>query len=118
MEQVKIAESHLIPSFCQKYTIFHDIILHNMIPYHVYIVECADKTLYTGITADIQKRLDAHNSKKSGAKYTKSRRPVVLRFTEACMNKSEALQLESKIKNMDKSKKMKLIEEQTLGKNL
>lgn len=88
-----------------------------MTPYHVYIVECADNTLYTGITIDVQKRLVAHNSKKSGAKYTRSRRPVTLRFTEACMNKSEALQLESKIKGMDKGTKMKLIETHSLDNN-
>lgn len=78
--------------------------------YFVYIVECADKTLYTGITTDIQKRIVAHNSKKSGAKYTRSRRPVILRFSEVCASKSEALQLEAKIKDMDRSEKMMLIE--------
>lgn len=78
--------------------------------YFVYIVECADKTLYTGIATDIQKRIIAHNSKKSGAKYTRSRRPVILRFFELCANKSEALQIEAKIKDMDRSEKMMLIE--------
>ena len=46
--------------------------------YFVYILECADGTLYTGITTDLERRLDEHNNSSKGAKYTRARRPVVL----------------------------------------
>ena len=46
--------------------------------YYVYIVECLDKSLYTGITTDVERRVKEHNASNKGAKYTKSRRPVRL----------------------------------------
>ena len=73
--------------------------------WYVYIVECSDLTLYTGITTDIAKRIEAHNN-GSGAKYTKSRRPVVLKKSFECKNKSEALKLEYKIKQLPKEEKL------------
>ena len=57
---------------------------------YVYIVECADGTLYTGWTDDVAKRVAAHNAGR-GAKYTRSRRPVVLRYYEELEDKSSAL---------------------------
>ena len=50
--------------------------------YYLYIIKCADKTLYTGITTDLKRRIIEHNSTKLGAKYTSSRRPVKLVFSK------------------------------------
>ena len=50
--------------------------------YYVYILKCADKTLYTGITTDLKRRIAEHNSSKLGAKYTSSRRPVTLVYSK------------------------------------
>lgn len=74
----------------------------------IYIIVCSkDNSLYTGITNNLNKRLDAHNSGK-GAKYTKSRRPVkLLKYFEA-ESKSEALKIECKIKKLTKKQKYNL----------
>lgn len=72
--------------------------------YHVYIIECSDKTFYTGITTDIVQRLDEHNAGK-GAKYTRCRRPVVLKASRCVATRSIALKLEAFVKR--KQKKMK-----------
>jgi len=77
--------------------------------YFVYIVECADKTLYTGYTTDLDKRLKNHNESKVGAKYTKARRPVVLKYSEKLPTLSEALKREAKIKNLTRKEKLELI---------
>jgi putative endonuclease len=77
--------------------------------YFVYIVECADKTLYTGYTTDLEKRLKNHNEAKIGAKYTKARRPVVLKYSEKLPTLSEALKREAKIKNLTRKEKLELI---------
>ena len=60
---------------------------------YVYIVECADGTLYSGWTNDLEKRIAAHNA-GDGAKYTRSRRPVKLRYYETFEEKSKALRRE------------------------
>jgi len=75
----------------------------------VYIVKCGDGTLYTGVAKDAEKRVDAHNRLKSGAKYTKSRRPVTLVYCKTCQSLSDALRLERAIKRMPRSKKLALI---------
>ena len=75
--------------------------------WYVYIVECSDKTLYTGITTDLNRRVKEHNESKRGAKYTKSRRPVTLIKHFVCNSKSEALKLEYKIKQLPKEEKLK-----------
>lgn len=77
--------------------------------FFVYILECADTTLYTGITNDLSKRLAAHNGEKSGARYTKVRRPVVLTYSEACGTRSEALKREAAIKKYTRAQKLQLI---------
>jgi putative endonuclease len=77
--------------------------------YFVYILNCKDKTLYTGITNNLEKRLKAHNSLKSGAHYTKIRRPVKLIYSEKYNNKSKALKRELEIKNLTRLEKLKLI---------
>ncbi len=75
----------------------------------VYILQCSDNTLYTGITDDIDKRLKIHNLGK-GAKYTRSRRPVQLLYEECCSSKSSALQREIQIKRLPRSDKLKICE--------
>ena len=77
--------------------------------YFVYILECVDKTLYTGYTNDVAKRVISHNTLKTGARYTKARRPVKLVYSKGCKTKSEALKREIFIKNMKREDKLKLI---------
>lgn len=77
--------------------------------YFVYILECADGTLYTGITNDVNKRLAAHNGDTTGAKYTRSRRPVKLAYTEKKKNRSTASKREAAIKKLTREEKLKLI---------
>ena len=76
---------------------------------YAYIVECADGTLYSGWTNDLEKRVAAHNAGQ-GAKYTRSRRPVTLRYYEEFEDKSEALCRECALKKMSRAKKQALIE--------
>lgn len=80
-------------------------------PYFVYILECADKSLYTGITTDIEKRLDQHNGVvKGGAKYTRAHRPVELKYSEELQSRAEALRREHEIKTLARSGKIALIQ--------
>ncbi|MDX1294816.1 MAG: GIY-YIG nuclease family protein [Sulfurimonadaceae bacterium] len=78
-------------------------------PYFVYIVRCSDGTLYTGITTDIERRIEEHNQSPKGAKYTRNRRPVTLVYTEACDDKSNASKREYTIKRLTKVQKERLI---------
>ena len=75
--------------------------------WYVYILRCADQTLYTGITNRLQQRLHAHNAGR-GAKYTKGRRPVHLLYWETCTDKSAALKREAAIKKMKRAEKLLL----------
>lgn len=77
--------------------------------YFVYILECADKTLYTGITTDVQKRLLEHNESDKGAKYTRVRRPVKLVYSEDAIDRSMASKREYAIKKLTRAKKLELI---------
>lgn len=77
--------------------------------YFVYIVECNDGTLYTGSTNDVEKRVMTHNTGKTGARYTKNRRPVVLKYVEMCESKSDALKKEILIKKKNREEKLELI---------
>lgn len=76
-------------------------------PWFVYILECADKTLYTGITNNLDKRIKAHMDGK-GAKYTRGRGPLILRYTENHPTKGFALQREAVIKSLGRTQKLKL----------
>lgn len=76
---------------------------------YTYILECNDKTLYTGWTNDLEKRILAHNN-GTGAKYTKSRLPVRLVYYEIFQTKQEAMRREYAIKKLSRSKKLELIE--------
>lgn len=75
----------------------------------VYILKCADNTLYTGVTTDVERRIDEHNHDKLGAKYTKARRPVELVYKEFCVDRSTACKRESAIKKFTRREKLKLI---------
>lgn len=77
---------------------------------YTYIVRCRDNTLYTGWTTDLDKRVKAHNLGK-GAKYTRSRGPVVLVYYEKYRTKEEAMRREWEIKRLSRKEKEKLIEE-------
>ena len=77
--------------------------------YLVYILECADGTLYTGITTDVERRVYEHNNEPSGAKYTRVRRPVRLVYHQECENRSEALKKEAKIKKLSREAKLDVI---------
>jgi putative endonuclease len=76
----------------------------------VYIVRCSDGTLYTGITTDLQKRVARHNSRK-GAKYTATRTPVVLVWSQPSETRSTASKEEWRIKQLSRSEKLSLIGE-------
>ena len=78
----------------------------------VYILDCADGTLYTGITNNLKKRIAAHNAGK-GAKYTRGRGPVALVFKKRCVNKSGALKQEAKIKKLNRTGKREFINKKT-----
>lgn len=77
--------------------------------FFVYILECADKTLYAGSTNDLEKRLRQHNESKQGAHYTKIRRPVKLKYSEEVKTLSEARKREAEIKRMSREEKKELI---------
>ena len=70
-----------------------------------YTVRCSDESLYAGITTDVERRVEDHNHRKCGAKYTRSRRPVSLAMTKIFGNKSEALKYEIGFKRLSKKDK-------------
>jgi putative endonuclease len=80
----------------------------------VYIIQCADSTLYTGCTNNLESRLRKHNQ-GNGAKYTRGRSPITLRYTKECNSRSEAQQLEYEIKQLNREEKIQLIANQKLG---
>ena len=76
----------------------------------MYILKCNDNSLYTGITTDIQRRLLEHNGSNKGAKYTKTRRPVLLVYNEKCEDRSSPLKREHSIKKLTREEKLKIID--------
>jgi putative endonuclease len=75
----------------------------------VYMLRCADGTLYTGITTDVTRRIAEHNGDGGpGARYTRSRRPVKLVFVEAAASRAEASRREAEIKQLDRARKLAL----------
>ncbi|HCX04177.1 MAG TPA: hypothetical protein DHM42_06775 [Clostridiales bacterium] len=78
--------------------------------YYVYILKCRDNTLYTGYTNNIKDRIQTHNSGK-GAKYTRGRLPVELKYFEEFEDKGEALKREHEIKKLSREDKVLLIQE-------
>lgn len=81
-----------------------------MMSYFVYILECSDKTYYTGIAKDVQRRVDEHNNSNKGAKYTKARRPVKLLHVESYEDRSTAAKREYVIKQLTRDQKSELVE--------
>ena len=79
-----------------------------MSSWHLYILRCGDGSLYTGITTDVDKRLEAHRAGK-GAKYTRGRAPLELVYREYCGDHSTALRRELEIKALPREEKQKLI---------
>ena len=76
--------------------------------WYLYILRCGDGTLYTGITTDVQKRLETHRAGK-GAKYTRGRQPLELAYREICENHSAALKRELEVKKLTRQEKEALI---------
>lgn len=76
--------------------------------WRVYILECADGSLYTGITNNLERRIEQHNT-GTGAKYTRHRAPVELKYSETCADRSLASKRECAIKRLSRSKKLELI---------
>lgn len=77
--------------------------------WHVYIVQCVDQSLYTGVAKDVPTRVEQHNAGR-GAKYTRGRRPVKLVYIESVDDRSAALRREMAIKRMERAAKRKLID--------
>jgi putative endonuclease len=78
-------------------------------PWFVYVLRCADGTLYTGVTTDLARRLAMHNGAGArGARYTRSRRPVTLAYHEEVPSRSAALRREMAIKRLDRGAKLAL----------
>jgi len=80
------------------------------VAYYVYILQCSDNSLYTGITTDLERRVFEHNNSEKGAKYTKIRRPVILVYNEKCENRSIASKREYEIKKLSRAKKLNIID--------
>ena len=78
----------------------------------VYMARCSDRSLYTGIAVDVDRRIDEHNhDNKKAAKYTRARRPIVLVYKEPCEDQSSAQQREAAIKRLSKAEKEQLLHE-------
>ena len=82
--------------------------------WYLYILRCKDDTLYTGITTDVEKRLEAHRAGK-GAKYTRGRTPLELVYWETCGSHSQALKRELEVKSMSREEKIRLAEDGNAG---
>lgn len=74
--------------------------------WYVYMLRCADGSLYTGIATDVARRLNEHNGSKKAARYTRSRQPVVLVYTEAAESRSAALVREAALKKLSRREKL------------
>ena len=79
--------------------------------WYVYILHCADGTLYTGITVDLERRLQEHNGDNTlGARYTRIRRPVTLAYFESADSRATAASREAAIKKLNRGQKLQLIQ--------
>ena len=81
--------------------------------WYTYMVRCRDRSLYTGIAKDIDRRLAEHNSAKNGARYTRSRRPVRLVFLERFSSRAAAAKREHQLKNLSRAEKQKLVRDRS-----
>jgi putative endonuclease len=74
----------------------------------MYVAHCKDDSYYCGITTDVERRIQEHNGKgKKGAKYTRSRRPVIVIFTQEFSSRSQALKAEAYFKSLNRAKKLR-----------
>jgi putative endonuclease len=78
-------------------------------PCYVYIIECGDGSFYTGQTNDVERRLSEHRN-GTGAKYTRGRKPLTLRYVEECEDRSSAMSREYEIKQLSHDQKANLVE--------
>ena len=79
--------------------------------WYVYILRCADRTLYTGVTTDLQRRLSQHNGDTAGGpRYTRGRRPVTLLWSESVADRGSAQRREAAIKRLTRDEKLRLVE--------
>lgn len=77
----------------------------------VYLLQCADGTLYTGVTTDVKRRLRQHNGElKGGASYTRARRPVTIVWCESCSNRSDAQRREAQIRRLSRREKLAMVD--------
>ncbi|MBU1087564.1 MAG: GIY-YIG nuclease family protein [Candidatus Omnitrophica bacterium] len=77
-------------------------------PWFVYVAECSDKTLYIGISNDVEKRIKAHNTTNI-CKYTRARKPIKLLYSEECSGRASAAKREIELKKYSRAKKLDLI---------
>jgi len=77
--------------------------------WYVYILQCKDNTFYTGITTDLHRRIEEHNTSALGAKYTKGRRPVKLVYSSEHKSRSKASKEECRIKKLNRVEKLVLL---------
>ena len=77
--------------------------------WYVYIVQCSDGSLYTGITVDLDRRLNEHNTSNKGSKYTRSKRPVQMMYSETHETRSLASKREYAIKQLTRKEKLNLL---------
>lgn len=84
----------------------------------VYLLQCSDGSLYAGSTNDLERRLREHKGSKRGARYTKSRRPVVLRYSETYRTLAKARAREAEIKRMTRGEKLALFQNFKYAKNM
>lgn len=78
--------------------------------WYVYMLRCADGTLYTGVTTDPERRLREHNGARAGARYTRSRRPVALVYTEPAAGRAQACRREAALKKLPRGDKLALVD--------
>ena len=78
--------------------------------WYVYLLECADRSFYTGITTDIQRRVKEHNHSRRAAAYTRARRPVTLVYCETCVSRAAAGRREYELRKSARKEKQKLAE--------
>ncbi|MES9869966.1 MAG: GIY-YIG nuclease family protein [Sedimenticola sp.] len=83
--------------------------------WYIYILQCSDDSLYTGVTTDLERRVQEHNESPRGARYTRARRPVKLVYAEAWNTRSLACQREAEIKQLSRPEKISLISGAPLG---
>jgi len=73
--------------------------------WYVYMVRCNDDSLYTGVATDVYRRVEEHNGKEKGAKYTRARQPVELVYKKRCRDRSSAQKQEASLKQLTRAEK-------------